>query len=194
MLEDLSQHILDISENSLGAGATEIRISLADGEVAGRLVLEIGDNGRGMDPGFLRRVTDPFCTSRTTRRVGLGLPFLKQSAELCGGGLEIRSEKGIGTHVRAEFRTDSIDLPPLGDVPASVGMMVVLHPDVRWLFRYATPDGEWTLDSRDVLEALGDDEALRDPSVALWIREYIRENMNGIGKQEPSSPGGTQEE
>ena len=183
MLEDLSQHILDISENSLGAGATDIRISIANGEDAGFLVFEIEDNGRGMDPDLLRRVIDPFCTSRTTRRVGLGIPFLKQSAELCGGGLEIRSETGVGTLVRARFRTDSIDLPPLGDVPASVGMMLVLHPDIRWRFRYATGEGDWTLDSREILEALGDREALRDPSVASWIREFIRENMNGIGVQ-----------
>ena len=103
MLEDLSAHVLDIAENSTRAGATEIEITIEESAEKDLLLFAVKDNGRGMSPEFVAKVTDPFTTTRTTRRVGMGLPFLRQSAELCGGALTIDSTVGVGTTVTATF-------------------------------------------------------------------------------------------
>ena len=97
MLEDLSAHVLDIAENSVRAGGTEVKITIDEDIAGNKLLFSVEDNGKGMTEEFVAKVTDPFTTTRTTRRVGMGLPFLKQSAELCGGGLEIKSKVGVGT-------------------------------------------------------------------------------------------------
>ena len=104
MLEDLSAHVLDISENSTMAGADEVEITIKEDEREDLLLFSVKDNGRGMSPEFVAKVTDPFTTTRTTRRVGMGLPFLRQSAELCGGGLVIDSTVGVGTTITATFQ------------------------------------------------------------------------------------------
>ena len=119
-MQELSMNLLDVAENSVAAGAKLVHIELAVDEKARRLRLVITDDGKGMDPELAKRVTDPFCTSRTSRKVGLGLPFLKMAAELTGGQLTLESEEGKGTAVTALFCTDHIDMPPLGDVAASV--------------------------------------------------------------------------
>jgi len=117
-------NLLDVAENSVAAGAKLVHIGLAVDEKARRLRLVITDDGKGMDPELAKRVTDPFCTSRTSRKVGLGLPFLKMAAELTGGQLTLESEQGKGTTVTALFCTDHIDMPPLGDVAASVAGLI----------------------------------------------------------------------
>lgn len=181
MLEDFSQHILDVAENSIKAGASEIKISISENEPHGLMVFKIEDNGSGMDEDMLSRVTDPFCTSRTTRRVGLGLPFLKQLSELCEGEFSISSEVGVGTIVKATFRMNSIDLPPLGDIPATIMSLLVSHPETRWLYLHSRGGSNFEMDSSSLLEILGDPTELRKPQVALWIKDYIRENLNELG-------------
>lgn len=120
--------MLDIAENSVMAEGTEIRIEVLENREAGMLSFSVEDNGRGMSKEFLSKVTDPFTTTRTTRRVGMGLPFLKQSAELCGGGLDIVSEPGKGTKITASFIMGSIDRPPLGDIPATLMTLIMGSP------------------------------------------------------------------
>ena len=118
MLQDLSQYILDIAENSLKAQASSVEIEVEEDTRENVLRLRVTDNGVGMDIEQLSMVENPFFTTRTERRVGLGIPFLKQAAETCDGSFEIRSEKGRGTVIEASFRRDCIDCPPLGDIPA----------------------------------------------------------------------------
>lgn len=181
MLEDLSAHILDIAENSVMAEGTEIEIVVAEELAENRLLFAVEDNGRGMSEDFVLKVTDPFTTTRTVRRVGMGLPFLKQSAEICGGGLEIKSQKGVGTKITAVFDYDSIDRPPLGDIPATLMTLVMGSPEVHWIYRHVTPSGEFVLDTDEILEALdGDRELLRSPEVGLWLRAHIKEGLEGI--------------
>lgn len=181
MLEDLSAHVLDIAENSVMAGSTEIKIVIEEDRAADRLLFSVEDNGRGMSEDFVLKVTDPFTTTRTTRRVGMGLPFLKQSAELCGGGLEIKSRKGVGTKITAVFGYDSIDRPPMGDMPATVMTLVMGSPGVHWTYKHVTTDGEFILDTDEIVEALdGDRELLRSPEVGLWLREHITEGLESI--------------
>ena len=181
MLEDLSAHVLDIAENSVMAEATEVRIGIIEDKFADRLSFSVEDNGRGMTKEFMSKVTDPFTTTRTTRRVGMGLPFLKQSAELCGGGLEIVSEPGKGTKTTASFIMSSIDRPPLGDIPASLMALIMGSPEIRWIYRHRTDNGEFVLDTDEIIDALdGEREMLRSPEVGLWLKEHIKENLDEI--------------
>ncbi|MDR1510583.1 MAG: ATP-binding protein [Synergistaceae bacterium] len=180
MLEDLSQHVLDIAENSTAAGATEITVEINEDEAMNVLSMIVEDDGRGMPPEFLDRVTDPFTTTRTTRRVGMGLPFLKQSAELCGGKLILRSKPGEGTRTEATFSYDSIDRPPMGDIPATVTALFMGHPEINWKYIHRVNGMEFSLSTEEIVEALEDRELLRSAEVGLWIRDQIKESLEEI--------------
>ncbi|NLX84669.1 MAG: sensor histidine kinase [Synergistaceae bacterium] len=181
MLEDLSAHVLDIAENSVMANGTEIVIEILENKSKDTLVFSIKDNGKGMSEDFILKVTDPFTTTRTTRRVGMGLPFLKQSAELCDGGLNISSTPGKGTKTTATFRMSSIDRPPLGDVPATMMTLLMGSPEIHWIYRHKTDFGEFILDTDEIIEALdGDREMLRSADVGLWLRGHIKDNLDEI--------------
>lgn len=146
-MEDIAHHIIDISENSLDAGANTIIITITDQEKPGYLTLIIDDNGKGMGPDILRKASDPFFTTRTTRTVGVGLSFLKQAAELAGGNFTLRSSPGKGTQVKAEFKMDHIDMPPLGDIPSALKDLIITHPEVRWIVFYNIKGETATLDT-----------------------------------------------
>lgn len=176
-------NLLDVAENSVAAGAKLVRIDLAVDDAAHRLRLTITDDGRGMDAALAARVTDPFCTSRTSRKVGLGLPFLKMAAELTGGHLTLESEVGKGTAVTALFCTDHIDMPPLGDVAASVAGLIQCSPDIDFVFTLTGPGGRFCADTREMRTLLGG-VSLAEPQVALWLREYLAENIREILEKE----------
>jgi len=182
MLEDLSAHVLDIAENSVMAGGTVIVIEITEDMLNDMLIFSVEDNGKGMTDEYASKVTDPFTTTRTTRRVGMGLPFLKQSAELCGGGLCIKSKVGIGTKIIATFRYSSVDRPPLGDMPATIMTLVMGSPGINWIYRHKTEKGEFVLDTNEIITALdGDAEMLRSADVGLWLRQYVKEGLDNIG-------------
>jgi len=182
MLEDLSQHILDIAENSLNAGADRIEITVLQDTAKNRLALEVVDNGRGMDAETAVKVLDPFYTTRTTRRVGLGLPFLKQSAELCGGSLSLQSSPGEGTRLSADFTLDCIDRPPLGNIPSTIVTLLAGAPGVHWIYRHACDGRTFEFDSKEILEILGDPALLQSAEVALWLRDFLKENLQSLEK------------
>jgi C4-dicarboxylate-specific signal transduction histidine kinase len=139
-MEDLSLHILDIVENSLRAKATTIVIRLTENMRSDTLVLEVIDDGEGMDEEGLRRSLDPFYTTKSGKRVGLGLPFLAQSAEEAEGSLKVESAIGEGTRVKAMFRRSHIDRKPLGDLKETVRMLKATHPEVSFSFEHLTMD------------------------------------------------------
>ena len=180
VLEDMSQHMVDIAENGVNAGATWIRVSLNERTPEGWLVLEVEDNGKGMDEEMLRKVVDPFVTSRTTRRVGLGIPFLKQVAELCDGELSLSSTPGRGTLLRATLRADAVDCPPLGDISLSVMTLFAGHPHIQWNVCLARGEEAFCLSSEELLEELEDPQLFSLPEVALWIRETTEEGLREI--------------
>lgn len=182
MLEDLSHHILDIGENSMRGGASSVTISVEELIEEGWLRFSVVDDGRGMDEETCRKVVDPFYTTRTTRKVGLGIPFLRQATELCEGEFKLESTLGKGTSVLATFRYDSIDRPPLGDIPSSVMTLLVEAPRVRWIYRHVVDDRSFTMDIEAIWEVIGEPEALSDPSVALWIKDYVKENITELKK------------
>ena len=178
-MRDLSMHVLDIAQNSIKAKAKLVTVSFVRDE-NGRLTFSVADDGCGMAPDFLARVTDPFTTSRTTRKVGLGIPMLKQSAEMCGGEFGIESEVGAGTTVRATFDTRNIDCIPMGDICDSLLTLVMLNPDEpEFLFLASSPDAEACFDTRQLREVLGG-VPLNEPDVVAWMKESIDEEFKPI--------------
>ena len=125
-MKELSLHILDIAQNSVKAGATLIQITIEEDTVADTLRITVADNGCGMDKDLLQRVRDPFTTTRTTRKVGMGIPLLEAAAVQCGGGLDIQSQPGVGTTLTAWFGLSHIDRAPVGDMPGTMGVIVSL--------------------------------------------------------------------
>lgn len=177
-MKELSLNILDIAENSVKAQATLTEIIID--ETGNTVTITIRDNGHGMTPEFLQTVTDPFSTTRTTRKVGLGLAFLKLEAEQTGGGIAIESKhvdlypETHGTVVKAVFYKDSIDCPPLGDVTASIVTLIQGHPDTDFVFEHNISGRQINLDTRQLREVL-EDVPLNSYEVIKWIEEYLRE-------------------
>ena len=182
-MKELALHMLDIAQNSIAAGAR--RVALTVEESGGRIRLEVADDGRGMDPAFLARVTDPFTTTRTTRKVGLGLPLLRLAAEQTGGGLEIRSAPGKGTTVTAAFFPGHIDCPPLGDMAATVALLVQGLPEGMDLVYAHRRGGEtFQMDTAQLREILGPEVPLSLPEVTRWVEDYIREGERELPPEE----------
>ena len=171
--------MLDIAENSVAAGAETIEIMIEEDLHSDRLRASIQDNGRGMDEQLLARVTDPFVTSRTTRKVGLGIPLLKAAAEACDGSLHIRSVPGQGTCLEVDFQRSHIDRMPLGDVAGTFLALLVAYPQVHWIFRYRAGRDEFTFDDEPVKREL-EGVALTEPSILCFIRRLLQEGVDGV--------------
>lgn len=180
-MKELSLNILDIAENSVKAGAklTEITVE----ETAKLTVLTIKDDGCGMTEEIVKSVTNPFYTTRTTRKVGMGIPLLKLAAEQTGGSLKIESRcerdypDNHGTVVRAKFYKNHIDMTPLGDVISSIVTLIQGHPDTDFLFKHILPDKTVLLDTRELKAVLGD-VPLNSYEVIKWIEEYLKEQYS----------------
>lgn len=173
-MNDLSLHILDIATNSLRAAATELFIHWQ--EVSGWLTIRITDNGCGMDADELQRATDPFYTTRTTRKIGMGLPLLRQNAEQTGGSFAIRSTKGAGTELEVCFNPAHIDMPPVGDLALTITSIITGNEAVNIQFRFSQPGGAFEISTADLLDIL-EGYPLGHVSFFEPIREIIK---NGI--------------
>ncbi len=179
MMTEISLNILDVAENSTKAGASLVEIGVDISNPSDSLTVTIRDNGCGMDEEQVARVTDPFYTTRTTRKVGLGVPFFKQAAEATGGSFSISSEPGVGTVVEAVFVLSSIDRMPLGDICTTIQNLVVYHPDTDFLYTYRFDGASFTLDTREFREILGD-IPFDSPEVSSYIMDYLRENTQEV--------------
>ena len=178
-MKELSLNILDVAKNSVRAGATRIEISVST-DADGWLTLKIIDNGCGMDAETLKNVTDPFYTTRTTRKVGLGLPLLKLAAEQTGGSLCLTSntEKGSsGTVLSAVFDTKSIDCMPMGDIVSTVCILIAGSPEIDFEFTDTAPDRSVLLKTSELREVLGN-ISLAEPEVQIWLKEYLTEQYS----------------
>ena len=178
-MKELSLHVLDVAQNSVSAGAGRIQIHIAV-DIDDVMEITVQDNGRGMSEQMLRSVTDPFTTTRTTRRVGLGLPLFQQAAQQTGGDFHIESIPGEGTTVRARFHTRHIDAPPEGDMTGTIITLIQGGPAIDFIYRRSTPAGEFIFDTALIREQLGG-IALNEPEILLWIRQYIEENTRPLG-------------
>lgn len=176
-MKDLSMHIMDIAQNSVRAKAQLVHVAVL--EKGEDLIIQVEDDGTGMDAETVAKVTDPFYTSRTTRKVGLGIPLIKQNAEQTDGKLDLTSELGKGTILRAIFGRYHIDRPPMGDIPGTMAMLISGNPDLDFVFSYEKDGETYRLDSREVKEILGDVD-IRLPKVANFLKQMIDENLKEI--------------
>jgi hypothetical protein len=174
-MRELSLYILDIAQNSLAAGACEIKISVVEDTNNDRLTIKIADNGRGMTQTQKRQAADPFYTTRTTRKVGLGIPLLRMAAEQTGGRVEIISKPGKGTTLTAEFVRSHIDCLPLGDVVSTLMVLIRTRPDVDIYYKRVLDSRSYVVDTRKFKEILGD-VPLNNPDVSVWVESYLREH------------------
>ena len=182
-MKDLSLNMLDIAENSVKAGASLTELEVIENH--NKLIFRVTDNGCGMTQEILKGVSDPFYTTRTTRKVGMGLPLLRLAAEMTGGRMDIVSKhiseypNDHGTTVTAEFITDHIDCPPVGDMAATVTTLIQGHPDTDFIFRHSLNGTEVQLDTRELREVLGD-VSLAEFEVLQWISGFMTEQYGSV--------------
>ncbi|MCK8060587.1 MULTISPECIES: ATP-binding protein [unclassified Fusibacter] len=180
-MKELALHILDLVQNCITAGADRITLDINEDMEENTLSIRIEDNGCGMDEETLKRVIDPFYTTRTTRSVGLGVPMFKVNAEMCGGDFNITSLVGAGTKVDAWFMYDHIDRPPLGDMPNTI-VGIVLSLESADLDYFHTRNGKtFSLSTSEMREMLGEDVSLSEVDVLQWVKAYVTEGLTEIG-------------
>jgi len=175
-MKNIAQHILDIVQNSTAAKADFIEIKIHQSEVENYYQLIIIDNGSGMDKETINRVVDPFYTSRTTRKVGMGIPLLKQNAEITGGSFSIQSKLGEGTQVQATFILDSIDIVPEGDIAGTIVFLAATNPTIEFEFEFANTKGNYVFSTVEVKKVLGD-VPLSNSEIRAYLKEMIEENI-----------------
>lgn len=180
-MKELSLHVLDIARNSIRAEATRIGIFIEENLEDNKLVISIEDNGKGMDKETLRKIEDPFYTSRDVRRVGLGIPLLKAAAERCNGSIKIQSEEGIGTRLHCEMDYDHIDRAPLGKIHDTI--MILLNDSEKYelVYTHVYNGRRFEFDTVEIKEIL-DGVPLDSPDVLMWVKGYILENLAAIKK------------
>jgi len=178
-MNTISMHILDIAQNSIRANATLIEINIQENKVKNYFKIVIKDNGEGMDTELLNHVTDPYTTTRTTRKVGMGIPLLKHSAEQANGYLKIYSEKGVGTSVQATFQYDHFDRPPLGDISGTIVLLVAANPDIDFKYIHQINKKIYAFNTIEVKQILGDLK-INNPKIRSMLKEMINENLQEI--------------
>ncbi len=179
-MEDLSLHILDVVENAIAAKARKIEILISEEIEGDRLRIEIKDDGVGMDEELRRKAVDPFFTTRTTRRVGLGLSLLAQAAKAAGGGLEIDSTPEEGTTVKATFQHGHIDRQPLGNMTETILMIVFGNPEIDLHYCHVRGDKAYCFKSQWLKESF-EGEARMTPEAIQWLRRHLHQGLSEIG-------------
>lgn len=182
-MKELAMHVYDLMENSTAANSKDIKLTIRDSILDNDFHFTIEDNGKGMSPEFLAKVTDPYTTSRTTRKVGLGLPLIKMNTENCGGGMRLSSELGKGTTLEFWFQHNHWDRPPMGDITGTLVMLVSQHEDIHFVIKYITDKDEFVFDTDEVKEALGG-MSMNDLGIIKMLKEMISENLQEIGASE----------
>ena len=180
-MRELSLNILDIAQNSISAGAPLITIEVSENTTDHTLFIGIYDNGKGMSEEQQKSVIDPFFTTRTTRKVGMGIPLFKMAAEQTGGSLEIKSELGVGTEIKANFKTDSVDFTPLGDVASTIQMLITMNTDRNFVYKHTVDGKDFVCDTREIKAILGD-VPLDSYEISQWILDFIKENTEVLYK------------
>jgi hypothetical protein len=178
-LRELSLHILDVVENGITAGADIIRIKLEESRSADLLSITINDNGRGIPAEKLKKLQNPFVTSRTTRRVGLGLSLLAAAAERCDGKLVVAVGTVGGTEVRVSFRYSHIDRAPMGDMASTMATLLMGNPHIDFVYTHVIGGEEFSLDTRDLKNELGD-HALENAMIICQLRERMQTSLNQL--------------
>ncbi len=178
-MQDLSLHILDIAENSITAGADRITIKIVEDVKSNLFLLEISDNGKGMDQEMFEHACDPFYTTRTTRKVGLGIPLLAQTARECNGDIKITTEKGKGSTITATFQYNHIDRKPIGDIEKTMIVLIASNPDIDFILEHKKNDDTYILDTSYIKKEL-DGVPINTPEVIRIIKDDISAWLNQV--------------
>ena len=178
-MKELSLHILDIVQNSIHAKSSLIGVEITELPTDNQLVITITDNGKGMNEEELARAVDPFYTSRTTRKVGLGLSLFRQNAEMTGGSLEMKSNPGKGTRVTAVFGFNHPDRPVMGDLVGTILLLICSTDESDYVFKHHTPVGVYELDTREIRQIVGN-VSFNHPEIRSFLKDMIRENLEQI--------------
>lgn len=178
-MRELSLNVMDVAQNSVRAEADLVKIIVEESDKDDSLSITIEDNGCGMTDEQVNQVIDPFFTTRTTRKVGLGVPLFKLSAEQTGGSFDIKSKVGEGTVTKASYIKSHVDMTPLGDINSTIEILIRCNPEIDFVFERSTDKGSFTLDTRELKEVLGD-VSLDNPDVLEWIKQYLEEQTQII--------------
>ena len=175
----LADHILDITENSVRAGAKLIEIIIDEDSEKDLLTVEITDNGCGMHPEMVKKVLDPFYTTKTVRRVGMGLPLLKDAAERAGGSFHLESKINSGTSVKATFGLGHLDRQPLGAIINTMVILIISNSDVDFFYKHRHNDRRFEMDTRDIRNEI-EDVPIIHPEIIKYIRGVLTEGIAQI--------------
>ncbi|PKM95914.1 MAG: ATP-binding protein [Firmicutes bacterium HGW-Firmicutes-1] len=178
-MKELSMHILDIAQNSVRAKAKNIDITVKELIKANVFEFSITDDGTGIPDEIFKTIKDPFTTSRTSRKVGLGIPFLNDTCVLCGGLLDIQTQLGEGTLLRATMSYDHIDRPPLGDIASTIVGLVTSNEDINIHYSHFFNDNVFDFETKEIKDIIGD-LPLADISIYQWMKEFVKENIQEI--------------
>jgi hypothetical protein len=186
-MREISLHLLDIAENSVAAQSQNISIEVRENLKSDLLTVSVADDGRGMDAKTAAQVLDPFYTTRTTRKVGLGIPLLKLAAEMAEGRLSLVTESGKGTKVEASFRHSHIDRMPLGDLAVTFLTLLISYPKIHWVFDYQVVDKsgecyEYNFDDTELKTELGD-MPMTEPDILKFVRSMFEEGIQALTPQ-----------
>jgi hypothetical protein len=179
MMEEICSHILDITANALTAGASHITVSIEEDRKNDMLFLSFKDDGKGMDQETVKKVTDPFYSTKKGKRVGLGIPLLKGTAETCGGTFLLTSRPGEGVDIKASLQLDHPDLPPLGNLKDTILVLMAGNPEVDFSFSYKTDESTFSLYTRDIRAIVGD-MPLNHPEIVKFLTEYLDEKLRVV--------------
>ena len=189
-MREIALHLLDIAENSAAADSRNISIQVHEDLYEDLLIASVTDDGRGMDAETAKNVQDPFYTTRTTRKVGLGIPLLKLAAEQAEGSFSLQSEPGKGTRLEATFRHSHVDRMPLGDIASTFLTVLISHPNIHWTFVYQVTDKsgdsrDFVFDDAELKTELGD-LSLTEPDVLTFVRGMLEEGIEALAPQKVS--------
>lgn len=179
MMEELSLHILDLMENSLAAGASLLELKIIEDPAANWMVIELTDNGKGMSEGEAEAALDPFFTTHTTRRVGLGLPLFKATAQQCGGSLTLISQPGKGTRVVVTLELSHIDRPPLGDIGATIASILSREEPPEVYYYHQRGKKAFEFSTSWLKDQLGD-VLINLAPVLKWVQSHINEGLKAL--------------
>ena len=173
-MDEIALHILDLAQNSVAAGASHLTVEVEEDAVADRLNVRVADDGCGMDGDMAARAQDPFTTTRTTRKVGLGIPLCKAGCLACGGSFELTSAPGVGTEIRCFWQMSHIDRPPLGDMAGTLFTLLALNPALELRYRHSAGGCAFLFDTLEIRATLMG-LPLDNPEVLGWLRQYLIE-------------------
>ncbi len=180
MMEELCYHIIDIVQNSISANSKNIRIKLKESDKEDIILIEIEDDGKGMDAKTLRNVQDPFYTTKSGKKVGLGIPILKETAIHCEGSFKMESCSGKGTCVSAIFKKSNIDVPPIGKIKDTILTSIVGNDSCNIDITYENDNGSFNISTKRIKEQIGDLH-ITHPDVVKFLREFIDKEITNLG-------------